>query len=288
MGEIRRLSAEKNVDMESECLFRYVRGVSDRFSLHAHDYYEIFLTVEGTVIHHVNGHIQRLPEGSLVFIRPDDNHGYVYDSPKSAQSAYINLTFTRATAEQLFSYLSDGFPSNALLSAPMPPYVVLSHADTQWLVSRISALNCADWQDKQALKLRMRVLLLDVFTRFFGNVLGAEQAEIPRWLSHLLTQMEYPENFVLGNERMVELSGKSREHVARNLKKYCGVTVTEYINRLRINYASNLLINTNTPIITICFECGFQSMSYFYRVFKIHRSLSPAEFRDAYGSKHSI
>lgn len=288
MAEIRRLSAEKNVDMEAECLFRYVRGVNDRFSVHAHDYYEIFLTVEGTVTHHVNGKTQKLPQGSLVFIRPDDVHGYVYDSPKSAETAYINLTFTRGTAEQLFHYLSDGFPSKQLLSCDMPPCVLLSNADRQRLVSRISALNCADWQDKQALKLRMRVLLLDVFARFFGDIPDTDRAEIPHWLSYLMAQMEHPENFVLGNERMVELSGKSREHVARNLKKYCGVTVTEYINRLRINYASNLLINTNTPIITVCFECGFQSMSYFYRVFKLYRNMSPAEFRDAYGSKYLI
>ena len=288
MEAVRRLSAEKSVDMESECLFRYVRGVNDRFSPHAHDFYEIFLTVEGTVLHHVNGRTQRLPEGSLVFIRPDDVHGYVYDSPKSADTAYINLTFTRQTAEQLFAYLSDGFPSRELLSCFMSPTVLLSGADKRMLVERISALNCADWQDKQALKMRMRVLLVDVFTRFFGDVPDRERQEMPLWLSHLMAQMERPENFVLGNERMVELSGRSREHVARNLKKYCGMTVTEYINRLRINYASNLLINTNTPIITVCFECGFQSMSYFYRVFRAYRQMSPAEFRADYGSGNPV
>jgi AraC family cel operon transcriptional repressor len=288
MNEPRRLSAKNNVDMEAECLFRYVQGANDRFAPHCHDFYEIFLTVEGTVTHHVNGRTQKLPQGSLVFIRPDDVHGYRYDNPNSAETAYINFTFTRETAEQLFSYLSDGFPSKQLLACDMPPCVLLSHADTRWLVSRISALNCADWQDKKALKMQMRVLLLDVFTRFFGEVFKGDGQELPRWLSHLMTQMERPENFVLGNERMVELSGRSREHVARNLKKYCGVTVTEYINRLRINYASNLLINTNTPIITICFECGFQSMSYFYRVFKLYRSISPAEFRSAYGSRSPV
>ena len=285
MSEPRRLSAKNNVDMESECLFRYVQGANDRFSPHCHDFYEIFLTVEGTVTHHVNGQTQKLPEGSLVFIRPDDVHGYRYDHPQSVKTAYINLTFTKETAEQLFRYLSDGFPSKELLSCEMPPTVLLSHADTRMLVSRISELNCADWQDKQALKMRMRVLLLDVFTRFFFDIPNAEAQSIPLWLSRLMMQMERPENFIQGNERMVELSGRSREHVARNLKKHCGVTVTEYINRLRINYASNLLINTNTPIITVCFECGFQSVSYFYRVFKQHRNVSPAEFRASYGAR---
>jgi len=279
----KRLSAEKCVDMEAECLYRYVQGANDRFSPHAHDFYEIFLTVKGTVTHHINGRIQKLPEGSLVFIRPDDVHGYVYDDPKSNETAYINLTFTRATAEQLFSYLSDGFPSGELLSREMPPSVLLSHTDRQDLVARISELNCADWQDKQALKMRMRVLLLDVFIRYFYELPEAEDRATPPWLMKVIMEMEKPENFILGNARMVELSGRSREHVARNLKKYCGITVTEYVNRLRINYASNLLINTNTPIITICFECGFQSLSYFYRVFKQYHSMSPQEFRNNYG-----
>ncbi len=280
----KRLSAEKCIDMEAECLYRYVQGANDRFSPHAHDFYEIFLTVKGTVTHHINGRTQKLPEGSLVFIRPDDVHGYVYDNPKSVETAYINLTFTRATVEQLFFYLSEGFPSGELLSCDMPPTVLLSPADKQMLVARISELNCADWQNKQALKLRMRVLLLEVFTRFFSNCPQRERQAVPLWLSQLMIQMERPENFIQGNERMVALSGRSREHVARNLKKYYDMTVTEYMNHLRINYASNLLINTNTPIITICFECGFQSLSYFYRVFKQLRGIPPADFRTGYGT----
>ena len=121
MQEYSLFSAKGNVDFEAECLFRFVKGAQDVFYPHAHDYYEIFLTVTGAVTHQINGVTEVLPEGCLVFIRPNDVHGYRYDSPKSVQTEYINLTFTRATANELFSFLSDSFPSTALLSSPMPP-----------------------------------------------------------------------------------------------------------------------------------------------------------------------
>ena len=128
----------------------------------------------------------------------------------------------------------------------------------------------------------MRVILADIFVRFFSNLSENSQETLPVWLSQLLSDMELHENFTAGFERMVSLSNKSREHLSRSIKKYCKITPSEYINDLRLNYASNLLLNTNKPILEICFACGFQSVSYFYKVFKIKYTCSPSEFRSNY------
>lgn len=274
-----RLTIEKNVDKEAECLYRYVYGANDIFSPHCHDYYEIFITISGTVTHMINGIIQKLPEGSLVFIRPDDVHGYIYDNPQSIKTSYINLTFTRETAKLLFDYLSDTFPSKQLLSCDMPPTIILTNLEKKQLINQISELNIVNWRDKNALKLRMRVLLADIFVRFFYNLPNDISNTMPAWLSRLIREMEQPANFIGGMEQMISLSKKSREHLARSFKKYLGITSSEYINELRINYASNLLIHTNTPIIEICFLAGFQSVSYFYKVFKKKYLISPNKFR---------
>ena len=128
----------------------------------------------------------------------------------------------------------------------------------------------------------MKAILADIFVRFFYDMPENSESTMPLWLSRLLSDMEQPSNFIGGMDRMVALSRKSREHLARSMKKYCGATITEYINELRINYASNLLINTNTPILDICFDCGFQGVGYFYKVFKDKYSISPGEFRKIY------
>jgi AraC family cel operon transcriptional repressor len=274
-----RLSVLRNVDTEAECLYRYVYGADDIFNPHCHEYYEIFITISGTVTHMVNGVIQNLPEGSLVFIRPDDVHGYIYNSPESDKTSYVNLTFTYNTANLLFNYLSDSLLLKKLLDANMPPSIVLNRIDKKRLLAQLSELNILNWQDKNALKLRMRAILVDIFLLFFYNLPDDEQKEMPDWLSSLFHEMEQPDNFIGGIDRMVSISQKSREHLARCIKKYCGITTAEYINDLRINYASNLLLHTNSSILDICFASGFQSVSYFYRVFKNKYSISPYEFR---------
>ena len=132
----------------------------------------------------------------------------------------------------------------------------------------------------QALKIRMRTILVNVFSHFVDSVSKKQETSLPLWLTKLTNEMEKPENFVEGINQMIALSGKSREHVSRSVKKYYGITITDYINDLRINYASNLLINTNISIIDICYNCGFQSTSYFYRIFKEKNHVSPSIFRN--------
>lgn len=277
-----RYTVENNVDIEAECLYRYVRCAEDICNPHCHDFYEIFFIVSGSVMHTVNDVTQKLVEGNLVFIRPDDCHAFVYDEEVRAKSSYINLTFTRETAREMFAYLTNDFSSDELLSCDMPPIVMLTKSERKYLLSRISELNIINWQDKRALKMRMRVILADIFVRFFSRLPNVVSNDIPVWLSALVVEMERPENFIDGMDKMVELSKRSREHLTRCMKKYYGVSITEYINELRINYASNLLIHTYTPVLDVCFSSGFQSTSYFYKIFKAKYGISPTGFKKLY------
>ncbi|MBQ8427489.1 MAG: AraC family transcriptional regulator [Clostridia bacterium] len=279
MNIYKRYTAENNIDPESECLARFVFGGDDEYVPHSHDYYEVFIVAKGTVGHAVNGIMQNLPAGSLVFIRPDDIHGHLCNDKNSA---FINLTFTKETAKTLLTYLFDSDYIENLLSCDIPPMVFLDKNSRETLISQINALNTERWQDKNALKIRARIILVNIFSHFASSLPESKNNSIPFWLIELTAEMEKPENFTCGTERMTKLCRKSREHVARCFKKYFNQTVTDYVNGLRINYASNLLINTNMPIIDVCFECGFQSLSYFYRTFKEKNNLTPSELRSKY------
>ena len=79
---------------------------------------------------------------------------------------------------------------------------------------------------------------------------------------------------------MVELSGKSQEHLSRSVKKYYGVTLSEFVNELRLNYAVNLITNTNLKITDICYESGFGNLASFYTLFQKSYGKSPKKFRE--------
>ncbi len=285
--EYKRLSADACIDKGTDCRYQYVYGSKDIYNPHCHDFYEIFVTVSGVVTHEVNGTVQKLPEGTMVFIRPDDRHGYVYDTPESKKTEYINFAFTREAAHRLFDYLSDGYSIEKLLHCDMPPTVLLSGMQKNRLLFQISELSIVNWENKEALKLRMRAILVDIFARFFFQ-LPSRQAQIPAWLSRLLSEMENPDHFIGGMERLLSPSERSREHLLRSIKKYCGCTAAEYINDLRLNYASNLLLHTNSDILEICYASGFQSQSYFYKVFKNKYGVPPKTFREQHKNLHDI
>ncbi len=286
--EYKRLSADTCIDKGADCRYHYVYGTNDTYNPHCHDFYEIFVTISGLVTHEVNGIVQKLPEGSMVFIRPNDQHGFLYETPESKKTEYINFAFTRETAQLLFDYLSDSCPAEQLLLCDMPPTTSLTKLQKERLRSQISELSIVNWENREALKLRMRAILVDVFVQFFFQIPKKTDNEVPNWLSKLLLEMESPDNFAGGIERMVSLSEKSREHLSRSIKKYCGFTAAEYINELRINYASNLLLHTNSGILEICYSCGFQSQSYFYKVFKNQCGVSPKEFREKYKNLRKV
>ncbi|MBC8015434.1 MAG: methylphosphotriester-DNA--protein-cysteine methyltransferase family protein [Sporomusaceae bacterium] len=82
-----------------------------------------------------------------------------------------------------------------------------------------------------------------------------------------------------------ELSNKSKElgasqnYLSRLFRQQLNMTPVEYINKLRVGKAMQMLSNTDTTILDIALLCGFGSLSNFYEFFKKHVGLTPKEYR---------
>lgn len=74
--------------------------------------------------------------------------------------------------------------------------------------------------------------------------------------------------------------GLNPRYLMRLFKDCTGLTVWEYILRLRIAHAQQQLIATDDKIIDVALDCGFDTLSSFYRAFKEYGgSPSPGQFR---------
>ncbi len=274
--DIKRLAAEKHLDTDVGFRFRRVWLTTETSRLHCHEYYELFLTLSDGIRHEINGKEEVLSRGQLLFIRKEDCHHYP-DFLKSAQS-FINLSFSEEILTELFTFLSAGFGGERLLSLPFPPRVTLGEKDIDWLIAQLDALNGADRYNTAERQYLARILLFKIFTRYFAHF-RAEESTLPPWLETLDREMQRPENFSQGTEHMVRLSGKSREHLCRSLKKHFNKSLSQYLNDLRLNYLANSLVTTNLPIIDLCYASGFENTTWAYTLFKRKYGTSPAKFR---------
>jgi AraC-like DNA-binding protein/ligand-binding sensor protein len=68
-------------------------------------------------------------------------------------------------------------------------------------------------------------------------------------------------------------------YFCKQFSKLTGTTFTEYVSRMRVEKAKNLLLNPNLRISEIAYEVGFQSLTHFNRVFKNVVGESPTEYR---------
>ncbi len=80
-------------------------------------------------------------------------------------------------------------------------------------------------------------------------------------------------------EEMASRVGVSKYHFMREFKRVTKYSVVEYVNLRRCNRAQILLKDENKTIFDICVLCGFESSSYFSRVFKKYIGISPKEYR---------
>jgi AraC-like DNA-binding protein len=69
-------------------------------------------------------------------------------------------------------------------------------------------------------------------------------------------------------------------YFCKMFKKATGLNFTDYVSRLRIEKAKNLLLNRNLRVSEIAYEVGFQSLTHFNRVFKRIMGQSPTEYRE--------
>lgn len=73
--------------------------------------------------------------------------------------------------------------------------------------------------------------------------------------------------------------GLTSHRIVEIFKEQYGLTVNEYINKIRFEKAKILLENTDDEIIDIAYSVGFNSLSTFYRVFKKCSGQSPAVYK---------
>ncbi len=279
-----RQSEKDIIDPQTEMHYAILSSFGKTKFPHSHDFFEIFLLIEGKQIYEVNDKTYQVEAGSLILVRPNEVHSRKYIE----KGLHINVAFSTDIAHSIFKYLGDGFPTNELLLLDELPLVVLDENERKLCRYRLEELKTVDYNNPEMLRTKVRVIVMELFTHYFysfgmyDKMYNKKNESIPRWFSLVLRNMEKPENFTEGIDKLLEFSRCTHEHLCRMFQSYLQCTPTEYINNLKLNYAANNLTYSDTKIIDIAYDAGFDNLSHFYHVFKKKFNTSPVRFRKMY------
>lgn len=85
----------------------------------------------------------------------------------------------------------------------------------------------------------------------------------------------------LEREELADVASLSMSYFSIMFKKVAGCTPTQYITKIRLDKAKQLLQNSNMTVSEVAREVGFQDPLYFARVFANHAGMPPREYRKA-------
>lgn len=240
----------------------HARKLSDR--IHSHEFYELIYVASGSCVHECDGECDNLSVGDFVVIVPNITHRF------TEQSEDCDLIAISVVGEEMkkFMFL---FEKEMFLDcfktklSPEQRNVFMLLYEKNVNDSSIAAVN------------KNRAILNQLLLFCINPVLKND--DMPPSFADAIEQIQKPEFVVEGVTAFLKLSGYSHSQICRLTKKYFNVTPTEYVNRIKMNYAYRLIADTNMDYETICDEVGFESFSYFCKLFKKYFGCSVATLR---------
>jgi len=274
----RILLAKSIFDEGTDLFYNLVTQADFSFGTHAHDFHELFLIVEGSAVHQVNGERHPVRQGMLVLIRPADIHSYEADG--NGICRFLNLAFSSSVLEDLTRYLEDPERTACLLGGDMPPSIQLSPLDADALRRKLEGLALMQQTDKRRIRIHFRLLLADVLRLLLENSTQSTTFRLP-WLEKLVGTMHEKSHFNEGLPALVRLSGKSQPYLCRIFRAELGKTPSEFVNGIRLNYAANLLAHSDEAVLDIALDAGFGNLSHFHHLFRSVYGQTPGAYRHA-------
>ena len=98
-------------------------------------------------------------------------------------------------------------------------------------------------------------------------------------INHVLSFIGQNLSLELRETELAELAGQSASAFSRYFRRHTGVPFVQYVNRLRINLACQLLMSDELSVTDICYQVGFNNLSNFNRQFLLLKQMSPSRWR---------
>lgn len=248
---------------------RYEPG--DTYDLHDHAFNEVFWIEEGTARHILPSGREDLPAGSLVCLRPGDAHGFA--SPAPGGFTLVNVTVRAelvATLEQRWG-----------ASLPEWPWAARERPWTRRLGGR-ATVRLQEWADeliRDGTRLTAEVFLLDLLRLTVGGGGSVVVGGMPDWLGRAMTRLDDPLVLAGGTAAFIATTGRSVDQVNRAVRTHFGMTTRDLVTERRLALADRRLRATDEAILAIAADCGYASLSHFYRAFTSRYGATPKAVR---------
>lgn len=274
------------IPLSSEDCFLVIKRPKPGFAYpqHLHPEFELnFLEGATDALRIVGDSVEEIGELELVLIGGGVKHAWATHRCACKDVAEITIQFHSSIFDslknrRLFRSIHEMFENAAR-------GIVFSQERIKEVKPDLLALNNSDQEGFQNLLRLINILKklsLDKDLRILSSVNNVEEynnLDNDRLKSILYFLHEnYQQDICL--QQVAKLVNMSEISLTRFLKKRTGKTFVDNLNDIRIGETIGRLVATTDNVSEICYDCGFNNLSNFNRIFKKKKGVTPTEYRE--------
>ena len=242
--------------------------------LHWHKPCEIVRVISGELTVFMDDDAVHAKADEIVFVNQEIIHGY---EPRNCTYEVIDFDSNAILLRtSLCKNILHTFANNKIRILPFHP---IKNADLYDITNRLFRLASQEVDEKD-------LLLLSVLFELLGTIYVqhhyTENFEISKNVNRFKPLLDYIDTSFMNpitSGEMAEISGMSINYFTEAFRNYFGQTPIEFLNTYRLERACVLLINTTASITDVACSCGFYDASYFVKVFKKYKGMTPKKYK---------
>lgn len=250
---------------------------------HFHDTFEMYFLLEGERYYFIDQETYHVKRGDIVLVNRQQIH-----KTSQAGSSYHDRILIQLDGKILESYIkfTEIFTLDELFSEC---YGVVQLTDTVWNKVKEMLFEIRDEIRIKAEKwtilvcLKMIELFLLIY-RYRKNMVLNDTSKTVQTAKHQKVHevAEYLQYHCETDDSLEEMAKRfyiSKSYLSRIFREVTGFSVNEYRNIARIKKGQKLLLSSSYSVTEISEILGFESVTYFERVFKKHSDISPLAYK---------
>ncbi len=276
----------------SDCFTIFARTKSEfDFPFHSHEELELnFIRNAKGAKRVVGDHIGEIDEMELVLVGSNLPHVWETHKCKSKEIKEITIQFHKDLFDEKFLRRNQMNYIRKMLERSAKG-ILFSTAAIEQIESRLTILSQKQGFDSVlellsilhdlSLSRNMRTLSDTIFS-------GAELTYNSRRIEKVLEHMNQNFHKTVKLDEVAKLVNMTAASFSRFFKQRTGISFIDSLLELRLGHSSRQLIDTTHSIAEIAYNCGFNNISNFNRLFKKKKGCTPKEFRENYNYHNRI
>ncbi len=253
--------------------------------LHTHDFNELTFITGGKGTHCTEDGEYRISLGDVFFIRSGSPHGYrdtkdlhlinVVFYPEKLSMPHSDIR--NIPGYHAFFELEPGMRVKGTLKSKL----TLSTDEMHFIMPKIAELDIIMRSRQDGFLFIGTAYLMQIIyflSKKYTESPRLESAD-PLRIGNVLSYIEKNYSRKISLDKMASMANMSRSSLLRAFLKMSGYPPVEYLLRLKMKKASELLQKTSLSVSEIAARCGFPDNNYFARQFKKMNGMSPLQFR---------